>query len=180
MHGGIVGLPVALAGGFQHAFHGLRQGVRVLLFKPLCQAQLVLVAHVDIDHFLPLVVAHDFAGHRRPAPEVVGRIQHLQGAGVAFLHQALDVAGVELARGQLFGQKLRCAFHPAAACAAQVADVQRGRFAIEMAHGQGDAAQVLEGVVRGQHAVQVGAAREHRALRALEVLGVQVHALAAL
>ena len=139
----------------------------------------MLVAHVHIDHFLPLVVAHDFAGHRRPAPEVVGRIQHLQRAGVAFLHQTLDVAGVELARGQLFGQELRRAFHPAAACAAQVADVQRGRFAVEMAHGQGDAAQVLEGVVRGEHAVQVGAARQHRALRALEVLGVQVHALAA-
>jgi hypothetical protein len=38
------------------------------------------------------------------------RVEHLQRAGVALGHQALDVAGVEVARGQLLGQELRGAF----------------------------------------------------------------------
>jgi hypothetical protein len=58
-----VGLPVALARGFEHALDGLRQRVRVVRLEPLLQAQLVLVAHVDVDELLPLVVAHDLARH---------------------------------------------------------------------------------------------------------------------
>ena len=179
-HGGRVGLPVALARGLEHALHGLRQRVRVLGLEPVLEAEVVLVAHVDVDHLLPLVVAHDFARGGRPAPEVVGGVQHLQRARVALLHQALDVAGVELARGQLLGEELRRTLDLATTRAAQVADVELGRLAVEVPHGQRDAAQVLEGVVGGQHAVEVGAAREHRALGAAQVLGVEVDGLAAL
>jgi hypothetical protein len=92
-------------------------------------------------------------------------VQHLQRAGVALGHQALDVAGVEVARRQLLGQELCRRLDAACTAAAQVADVELGRLAVEVAHRQPDAAQVLEGVVGGQHAVQVAGARQHRGLR---------------
>ena len=172
-----------MARSLQHTFDVLRQRVRVVRLEPLLQAELVLVAHVDVHHLLPLVVAHDLARHGGPAPEVVGGVQHLQRARIALVHQAFDVAGVELARGQFLGQELRRAFHAPAApipgCA-QVADVELRRLAVQVAHGQADAAQVLERVVGGEHAVGVGRAREHGALGAAQVLGIQVERLAVL
>ena len=66
---------------------------------------------VPLVHHLP----HDFAGDGGPAPEVVGGVEHFERAGVVFGHQALDVAGMELAGGQFFGQELGGGFEPFAA-----------------------------------------------------------------
>ena len=132
--------------------------MRVVLLEPVLQAQLVLVAHIHVHHFLPLVVAHDLAGNGGPAPQVVGGVQYFQGAGIAFGHQALDVAGVELAGGQLPRQELAGALHTAAARGAQVADVELGCLAVQVAHGQADTTQVLKRIVGGEHAVQIGRA----------------------
>ena len=85
---------------------------------------------------------------------------------------------MEVARGQLVGEKARGIFDLAAATAAQVGDVQLRRLAIQVAHRLGDAAQVLERVVGGEHAVEVRAARQYRALGALEMLGIEVAAAA--
>ena len=134
----------------------------------------MFVAHIHIDHFLPLVIAHNFARHRRPAPKIIGGIQHLQGAGIAFGHQAFDVAGVKLAGGQFFRQKLRRIFNPTIAATPQIADVKRRCFAVQLAHRQSNATQVLKRIVGGQHAVKIRRARQHRAFGAVQLLGIQI------
>ena len=167
-----------MAGHFQHFLDALRQRVRVVLLEPVFQAQLVLVTDVDVDERLPLVVAHDFARYRGPPGEVVDAVEHLQRAGIAFGHQALDVAGVEVAGGEFLGQELVGAFDAAAlavgAAVAQVGDVELRCLAVERPHRRTDAAEVLEGVVGGQHAVEVGSTRQHGALGAFQVFGVEV------
>ena len=174
MRAGLLGgVPVVLADGLGHAFEHLRLGGRVVLLKPVAGAQFAAVVDVGVEQCLPLVIAHGRGVHGLPAEQVVGHVQHLQRAGVAFGLHALDPLRVEVAHAQLIGEKA-VQTGGAGVAAAQVGDQQLGRCAIELADGSRQPAKKLERVIGRQHAMQVGGARHDRCLGAAQLACQQV------
>ncbi|MNX56114.1 hypothetical protein D3C86_868990 [compost metagenome] len=116
-----------------------------------------------------MVRAHGRGRGRLPAPEELRGLEHLQRAAVALGLLRLDPLRVQVARLHLARDGAGGGVGAHGRAVAQVLHVQRRVLAREMAHGQRDAAQVLERVVVGQHAVEVGGARHQRRIDLREV-----------
>ncbi len=172
----LAGVPVALADGLGHARDDLRLGGRIVRFEPLGETQLAAVHDEGIVQRLPLVGADHGAIRRLPAPQVVGQVEHFQAAGVALALHRGDPLRAEVAPAQLAGEELRGG-RGARLALAQVGDVQRRAGAVEVAYRQRQAAEVLERVVGGEHAVERRGAREDRRLYTLQLFGEQVAAI---
>ena len=141
----LVGLPVVLADGFEHALGHLRQRRGVVLFEPFARAQAVAVVHIGLVELLPLVVAHHVAVHHLPAPEVVDGVEHLQCAAVALLHHFLHPVGVLVHAAQLGGHELLGRLQARTVGVAHVGDVELRVLAIQVLDGQRDAAGYSNG-----------------------------------
>ena len=111
------------------------------------------------------------------APRRSGRISwrtlEWWGAGIALLLLRLQPARMQVARLHLQRDHPPGGFGVHLARVLQLAHVQPHRLcAAGAAGGRGQPAQVLEGVVRADHGIQVRAAREHRRIGLAQVRDV--------
>ena len=170
---------MAQAAGLHQAFQRLRVGLRVLA-QPLGGAQLVAVFHQHVEKTLPVVGPDGVGRHGLPTPGELHGLEHLQGARIALGLLGLQPARVQVAGLHLAGDVALRAFGVHLAAVMQLAHVQRQRILLARCPGgRRQAAQVLEGVVRADHGIQVRAAREHRRIGLAQVRAQCLHRMGA-
>ena len=168
-------IPVALADRLHHPLDDLGLRGRIVALEPAGKAEVAAVAHEGVVNLLPLVRPDRGGVRDLPAPEIVDRLRDLHRARIALLLEAGDPVRVQRAGAHLVGQEPAGRDDPRGRIA-QVGNMELGAPAIEVAHGERQAAEIFEGVVGGEHAVQPRGAGQHRALNAAQIFGEDIGA----
>ena len=119
-----------------------------------------------------MVLPHGLRRGDLPTPQKLRGFKHLQRAAVALGLLRGDPLRVQVAGLHFFGNRTAGALSDDLSRVAQVLHVQGRVFAGELAYGLRHAAQVLEGVVTGQHTVGVGGAGQQRRIDLRQIFSV--------